>query len=71
MVQTFKEKPTADVAKEYIAQGALWNGGVFAYKLKYVMNIAHQLIDFTDYHDLFEKYATLTKISFDYAVVEK
>lgn len=70
-VKTFKEKPTADVAKEYIAQGALWNGGVFAYKLKYVMDIAHQLIDFTDYHDLFAKYETLTKISFDYAVVEK
>lgn len=70
-VKTFKEKPTADVAKEYIARGALWNGGVFAYKLKYVMDIAHQLIDFTDYHDLFAKYATLTKISFDYAVVEK
>ena len=70
-VKTFKEKPTTDVAKEYIAQGALWNGGVFAYKLKYVMDIAHQLIDFTDYHDLFAKYATLTKISFDYAVVEK
>ena len=70
-VKTFKEKPTTDVAKEYIAQGALWNGGVFAYKLKYVMDIAHRLIDFTDYHDLFEKYATLTKISFDYAVVEK
>ena len=70
-VKTFKEKPTADVAKEYIAQGALWNGGVFAYKLKYVMDIAHQLINFTDYHDLFAKYATLTKISFDYAVVEK
>lgn len=70
-VKTFKEKPTADVAKEYIAQGALWNGGVFAYKLKYMMDIAHRLIDFTDYHDLFAKYATLTKISFDYAVVEK
>ena len=70
-VKTFKEKPTADVAKEYIVRGALWNGGVFAYKLKYVMDIAHQLIDFTDYHDLFAKYDTLTKISFDYAVVEK
>lgn len=70
-VKTFKEKPTEDVAKEYIAQGALWNGGVFAYKLKYVMKTAHQLIDFTDYYDLFSKYATLSKISFDYAVVEK
>jgi len=71
MVATFKEKPTADVAKEYIAQGALWNGGVFAYKLKYVMEIAHKLIDFVDYHDLFAKYETFPKISFDYAVVEK
>lgn len=70
-VKTFKEKPTADVAKQYISQGALWNGGVFAYKLKYVLERAHQLIDFTDYQDLFNKYETLTKISFDYAVVEK
>ena len=70
-VRTFKEKPTAEVARQYIAQGALWNGGVFAYKLKYVMNRAHELIDFEDYHDLFAKYDTLTKISFDYAVVEK
>ncbi len=70
-VKTFKEKPTADAAKEYIARGALWNGGVFAYKLKYVMDIAHRMIDFTDYHDLFAKYAALPKISFDYAVVEK
>ena len=71
MVKSFKEKPAARVAKDYIAQGALWNGGVFAYKLKYVMEIAHRLIDFTDYQDLFAKYDTLQKISFDYAVVEK
>lgn len=71
MVRTFKEKPSAEVAEEYIAQGALWNGGVFAYKLKYVLNKAHELIDFSDYQDLFDKYDTLTKISFDYAVVEK
>ena len=70
-VKTFKEKPTAAVAEDYIAQGALWNGGVFAYKLRYVLNKAHELIDFTDYEDLFAKYETLTKISFDYAVVEK
>lgn len=70
VVRTFKEKPTEAVAKEYIAEGALWNGGVFAYKLGYVLNRAHELIDFTDYADLFSKYDTLTKISFDYAVVE-
>lgn len=70
-VSTFKEKPDVETATSYLAQGALWNGGVFAYKLKYVLKKAHELIDFTDYQDLFAKYDTLTKISFDYAVVEK
>lgn len=70
-VDTFKEKPDEATAKKYISQGALWNGGVFAYKLKYVLNKAHELIDFTDYQDLYNKYETLKKISFDYAVVEQ
>lgn len=70
-VQNFKEKPSVAVAEEYIRQGALWNGGVFAYRLQYVLDRAHELIDFTDYTDLYEKYNTLEKISFDYAVVEK
>ncbi len=70
-VNTFKEKPDVETAREYIGQGALWNGGVFAYKLNYVLEKAHELIEFTDYEDLFAKYESLTKISFDYAVVEK
>lgn len=69
-VSMFKEKPTEKVAQTYIAQGALWNGGVFALRLGYVLERAHQLIEFTDYQDLFDKYETLQKISFDYAVVE-
>ncbi len=70
MVDCFKEKPDAVTAQNYIDQGALWNGGVFAYKIQYLLDKAHELIDFTDYDDLFSKYETLTKISFDYAVVE-
>ncbi len=70
-VSTFKEKPDVKTAEEYIQKGALWNGGVFTYKLSYVLNKAHELLDFTDYQDLFGKYETLEKISFDYAVVEK
>lgn len=69
-VSIFKEKPTENIAKEYISQGALWNGGVFAFKLGYVLDKAHELIQFDDYDDLFSKYDTLTKISFDYAVIE-
>lgn len=70
-VAKFTEKPDTETAKEYIKQGALWNAGVFAFKLGYLLNKAHELIDFVDYADLFKKYDTLTKISFDCAVVEK
>lgn len=70
-VSQFKEKPDKETAEKYIEQGAFWNGGVFAYKLKYVLDKAHQLIDFKNYYDLFEMYESLKKISFDYAVVEK
>lgn len=70
-VSTFKEKPDARTAAEYIQKGALWNGGVFAFQLQFVLDKAHELMDFTDYHDLFARYDTLRSISFDYAVVEK
>ncbi len=69
-VETFKEKPDLETAKKYVEAGGLWNGGVFGFKLSYVLDRAHELMDFTDYEDLFAKYETLTKISFDYAVVE-
>ena len=69
-VSAFKEKPAADVAQQYIDRGALWNGGVFAYKLRYVLEKAKELMGTSDYQTLFDSYATLNKISFDYAVVE-
>lgn len=70
-VRTFKEKPTVETAREYINEGALWNGGVFAFKLGYLIEKAHELIDYVDYTDMFNRYDTLPKISFDYAVAEK
>ncbi len=70
-VLEFKEKPDEKTAEKYISQGALWNAGVFAFKLKYLIEKAHEVIDFKNYEDLFEKYDSLEKISFDYAVVEK
>lgn len=71
VVKEFKEKPDVETAKQYITAGALWNSGVFACKLGYLLDIAHNMMDFTDYKDLFSKYEKLEKISFDYAVVEK
>ena len=70
-VREFKEKPDVETAKKYLAQNALWNAGIFAFKLGYLLDKAHSMIDFVGYNDMFNKYETLTKISFDYAVVEK
>lgn len=70
-VSEFKEKPDTAIAKEYIKQHALWNAGIFAFKLDYLLNKAHSMIAFEDYRDLLNKYETLTEISFDYAIVEK
>ena len=71
VVDKFVEKPTESEAKKLIEAGALWNGGVFCFKLKYIIDKARELIDFKDYKDLYSKYESLTKISFDYAIVEK
>lgn len=70
-VETFKEKPDAETAARYIAEGALWNGGVFAYRLRYVLDIAEKTFGTADYGRLLADYGSLTRISFDYAVAEK
>ena len=70
-VKEFKEKPDAAAAEAYIASGALWNGGVFAFRLSYVLDIAEELFGTDDYQLLCENYGSLQKNSFDYAVVEK
>lgn len=70
-VQTFREKPDADTAQRYIEAGGLWNAGIFACKLRYVLERAQERIGFTDYHDLIARYDSLEKISFDYAVAER
>ncbi len=69
-VSTFREKPDVETAKRYISEGALWNAGVFAYKIGYVLQKARELMQFADYDELFLRYESLKKISFDYAVCE-
>lgn len=67
---SFTEKPAKEKAEEYIKNGAVWNGGVFAYKLGYVLEKSRELLGTSSYDELFSGYAGLKKISFDYAVVE-
>ncbi|MCR5459043.1 MAG: cupin domain-containing protein [Acetatifactor sp.] len=71
MVKTFKEKPNRDEAKQFIEQGALWNGGVFAMKLQYVLDKAEELLGYYKYQDLLDHYLEFEEQSFDCAVVEK
>lgn len=70
-VKTFKEKPTQEIAETYIAEGALWNGGVFAYKIGYLLSVAKKILGTNDYAELYSNYDSFPQISFDYAVVEK
>ena len=71
VVDRFVEKPDRQAAKAYIENGALWNGGVFGYKLSYLLAKAKELLGNSSYTYLYENYEQLRKISFDYAVVEK
>ena len=70
-VRSFKEKPDAETAASYISQGALWNGGVFGFKIGHVLQKAEKLLSFSNYQDLYDHYDSVQKISFDYAFVEK
>ncbi|AFV02102.1 Mannose-1-phosphate guanylyltransferase (GDP) [Dehalobacter sp. DCA] len=70
-VTRFCEKPTESKAVELITQGGLWNCGVFAFKLEYMISHLRSNRMPTDYSELKERYSELTKISFDYEVVEK
>ena len=70
-VLAFYEKPNAQKAEEYIARGALWNCGVFAFKVSYLMSVLKHYTKYTTYEELYEHYDELPKISFDYAVVEQ
>lgn len=66
----FIEKPTEEKAKELIKEGALWNGGVFSFRLSYILKKAEEILGSSDYKYIFNNYSSLKKISFDYAVAE-
>lgn len=70
-VARFTEKPTTAVAEELLKQNALWNGGVFAFRLGYMMNIVRKYITSDSFEDTRARYSEFPKISFDYEVAEK
>ena len=71
-VKEFKEKPDTETAKHYIEDmHALWNAGVFACRLDYLLKRAETVFGNSSYNYLVQHYPELKKISFDYAVVER
>lgn len=71
LVKRFQEKPTEDYANQLIEDGAMWNGGVFAFKLKYIIGAIEKYLVFNSFEDVVNQYSKLPKISFDYEVVER
>lgn len=70
-VARFTEKPSVEVAEELLNQNALWNGGVFAFRLGYMMNIVRRYIVPDSFDAVRVRYTEFPKISFDYEVAEK
>lgn len=70
-VSRFTEKPSVPVAEELLKQNAYWNGGVFAFRLGYMMNIVRKYIQSESFEDTRNRYSEFPKISFDYEVAEK
>ena len=70
LVQSFVEKPDADAARQMLAQQALWNCGVFACTLGYLLEQLEKRGVPTDYQALLRNYTALPKTSFDYEIVE-
>ena len=71
IVQRFTEKPNEEKAEELLSLGAFWNGGVFAFRLGYMMNIVKKYIIADSFAEVRSRYSEFPKISFDYEVAEK
>ena len=77
-VARFTEKPTVPVAEELLKEGAFWNGGVFAFRLGYMLQIVRKYLpigngpeQIADFETVRSHYGDFPKISFDYEVAEK
>lgn len=70
-IASYREKPDKETAARLIEDGALWNGGVFACRLSYLLARAKEITGADTYEDLLARYESLTPVSFDYAVAEK
>ncbi|CAJ1003488.1 MULTISPECIES: sugar phosphate nucleotidyltransferase [Brevibacillus] len=70
-VLSFTEKPSEEQAKWLLKRRALWNCGVFAFRLETMIKELEKRGYPVEYDALIQQYDRLPAISFDYEVVEK
>ncbi|QJD86028.1 sugar phosphate nucleotidyltransferase [Cohnella herbarum] len=70
-IDRFVEKPSIEEASELIENGALWNCGVFAFRLGYILRLLDERSLPKEYGRLSSQYHLLPAISFDYQIVER
>ena len=72
-VRGFVEKPKADVAESIIERGALWNCGVFCFRMNKIsehLSVNYGITDFS-HESVSRNFSNLNKTSFDYEILEK
>ena len=70
-VSKLAEKPNVEGGMELRERGALMKGGVFAFRLGYMMEIAQRYVKADSFEEMRSRYSEFPKISFDYEVAEK
>ncbi|REE70488.1 mannose-1-phosphate guanylyltransferase [Paenibacillus taihuensis] len=71
MVEQFTEKPDEATAARLIDRDAMWNCGIFAFSLQFLLDTMVRKALPTDYDELLACYEQLPEQSFDVEVVEK
>lgn len=69
-VEGFREKPDEETARKLVSEGALWNCGVFCFKLSMASQWTEKYGVGMDYDRMVTDYEKLPKKSFDYEVLE-
>lgn len=69
-IHSFVEKPQTSDAQVLIEQGALWNSGILAFRLSFILNHLKTCNLPLSYETLLADYESLPRISFDYKLVE-
>lgn len=78
LVEKFVEKPDYDTALEFVAEGYLWNSGMFVFKARVFMEMLqryqpeiYEIIGSITEENFFETYKKLPSISMDYGLAER